>query len=187
MMRIITGTARGIKLATLEGDATRPTSERAKEAVFSMIQFDIEGRNVLDLYAGSGQMGLEALSRGAKNATFVDSSRAATDIIAANAKKTHLDASSRIITADCNGFISRLNEKFDLVFIDPPYALHAVAGALEGLLEKGALKSTSTIVCESSEEDIFEMKPELASKFNVLRRAKYGVAYITVLNPKGDL
>ena len=185
MMRIITGTAKGIKLATLDGDATRPTSERAKEAVFSMIQFDIEGRDILDLYAGSGQMGLEALSRGAKSATFVDSSRAATDIIAANAKKTRLDASSRIITADCNGFISRLNEKYDIVFIDPPYALRAVAEALKGLLQKGALKKTCTIVCESAEEDIFEGEPELADRFNVLRKAKYGAAHITILNPKG--
>ena len=81
MMRIRTGRARGTKLVTLEGNNTRPTSERVKEAVFSMIQFDIEGRNVLDLFAGSGQMGLEALSRGAEKATFIDNSKAAVNVI----------------------------------------------------------------------------------------------------------
>ena len=86
MMRIITGTAKGIRLKTLEGNATRPTSERVKEAVFSMIQGDIEGREVLDLFAGSGQMGLEALSRGAARATFIDSSREAMDIVKKNAE-----------------------------------------------------------------------------------------------------
>ena len=83
-MRIITGKARGIKLVTLEGENTRPTSERAKEAVFSMIQFDLEGREVLDLFAGSGQMGLEAVSRGAASATFVDKSRDAAAVISKN-------------------------------------------------------------------------------------------------------
>lgn len=86
-MRIITGKARNIPLKTLEGDDTRPTSERVKEAVFSMLQFEIEGRRVLDLFAGSGQLGLEALSRGASHATFIDNSRAASDIIIENAKK----------------------------------------------------------------------------------------------------
>ena len=87
-MRIITGRARGIRLKPLEGEATRPTAERVKEAVFSMLQFDLEGREVLDLYAGSGQMGLEALSRGAERATFIDSSREAMEIVKANATST---------------------------------------------------------------------------------------------------
>ena len=88
MMRIITGRARGIQLVTLEGDMTRPTSERAKMAIFSSLQFELEGRRVLDLFAGSGQLGLEALSRGAKKATFSDSSRDAIDIVMKNAKKS---------------------------------------------------------------------------------------------------
>ena len=88
MMRIITGSAKGKKLVSLEGDATRPTSERIKEAIFSSIQFDLEGRRVLDLFAGSGQMGLEALSRGASKATFIDLSREAMDIVKQNAKTT---------------------------------------------------------------------------------------------------
>ena len=97
-MKIITGIARGMNLETLEGDATRPTSQRVKEAVFSMIQFDIEGASVLDLFAGSGQLGLEALSRGAKKATFSDSSRDAVDIVMRNAKKSRLFDKCRIST-----------------------------------------------------------------------------------------
>ena len=88
MMRIITGKAKGIRLKTLEGEATRPTSERAKEAVFSMIQFEIEGRTVLDLFGGSGQLALEALSRGASSAIVSDASKAAVDVIRKNAEKT---------------------------------------------------------------------------------------------------
>lgn len=186
MMRIITGTARGIRLATLEGEATRPTSERAKEAVFSMIQFDIEGRSVLDLFAGSGQMGLEALSRGASNATFVDSSGAAADIVKTNAKRTKLEGRCRIFCRDYKNFLRYENGRFDIVFIDPPYALHAVPESLSALLECGMLKNTSVVVCESAEEDVFSQHEELREMFEVKRKAKYGVAHITLLSPKGE-
>ena len=103
MMRIITGRARGVKLATLEGDNTRPTSERAKEAVFSMLQFDIEGREVLDLFAGSGQMGREAVSRGAASAVFVDKSRDAMAIIGKNIEKTGLNVKKELKILERNG------------------------------------------------------------------------------------
>ena len=116
MMRIITGKARGVRLKTLEGDATRPTGERCKEALFSMIQFDIEGREVLDLYAGSGQLGLEALSRGAASATFVDKSKQATGIINENIIKTKLLDGSRVICSDVTDFIRtvRGRKKYDI-------------------------------------------------------------------------
>jgi len=96
MMRIITGSARGVKLETLEGETTRPTSERFKEAMFSMLQFDLEGRAVLDLFGGSGQLGLEALSRGAASCTFIDAARAAADVIIANARTCKLFERCRI-------------------------------------------------------------------------------------------
>ena len=99
-MRVITGTARGTKLATLDSDATRPTSDKVKEAIFSMIQFDLEGRVVLDLFGGSGQLALEALSRGAERAVIVDSSREATAIVIDNAKKTKLFEKCRVSTSD---------------------------------------------------------------------------------------
>ena len=106
MMRIITGSARGTKLVTLEGETTRPTAERVKEAVFSMLQFEIEGRMVLDLFAGSGQLALEALSRGAAKATMIDTSRDAVAVIMENAKKTRLFDRCRISCADSISFIN---------------------------------------------------------------------------------
>ena len=180
-MRIITGKARGVKLLTLEGENTRPTSERAKEAVFSMLAFDIEGREVLDLYAGSGQMGLEALSRGAMRATFIDNSAAAIDIIKKNIIKTKLIDGAICLKSDVNDYLKRAKGKYDIIFIDPPYAIRGVALALEILLERKLLKSTSIIVCESEEENIFENNPTLEKYFTVKRAAKYGMAHITVL------
>ena len=184
-MRIITGRARGIKLNTLEGENTRPTSERAKEAVFSMIQFDIEGREVLDLFAGSGQMGLEAVSRGAASATFIDKSKDAAKIINQNIEKTKLSPYCRLFNSDVNDFIrvTRGKKKYDVVFIDPPYALRAVVPTLKALLDSDMLKSTSIIVCESEEADIFESDVAFGEKFEVIKRAKYGMAHITIVKP----
>lgn len=184
-MRIITGKARGIKLNTLEGENTRPTSERAKEAIFSMIQFDIEGREVLDLFAGSGQMGLEAVSRGAASATFIDKSKDAARIISQNIEKTKLSSFCRLFNTDVNDFIriTRGKKKYDVVFIDPPYDLLLVAPTLKALLDGEMLKPTSIIVCESEEKDIFESDAALGEKFEVLKRAKYGVAHITIVKP----
>ncbi len=183
MMRIITGKAGGIRLDTLKGDNTRPTSERAKEAIFSMLQFDIEGREVLDLFSGSGQMGLEALSRGAASATLVDRSKEAISVIKKNAEKTKLAPYCRILCADVKDFIntSREKSKYDIVFIDPPYALHAHSDVLSALLGKCLLKNSAVIVCESEEPNIFEAFPELAKNFEVIKKAKYGVAHITML------
>lgn len=188
MMRIITGKAKGIKLETLKGDNTRPTSERAKEAVFSALQFDIEGREILDLYAGSGQMGLEAVSRGAKSATFVDKAKDAAAIINKNIEKTRLQDSCRVYCSDVSDYIrtAKGRRKFDIVFIDPPYALRAVPQTLSALLGADLLKATSIIVCESEEEDIFENSPELSKKFEVIKRAKYGAAHVTILTPKKE-
>ena len=184
-MRIITGRARGVKLNTLEGENTRPTSERAKEAVFSMIQFDIEGRDVLDLFAGSGQMGLEAVSRGANSAAFVDKSRDAAKIISQNIEKTKLSESCRLFNSDVQDFIrvTRGKKKYDVVFIDPPYALRAVAPTLRALLDAEMLKNTSIIVCESEEADIFESDAALSEKFEVIKLSKYGMAHITIVKP----
>lgn len=126
MMRIITGKAKGVRLATLEGDHTRPTTERVKEAVFSMLQFDIEGRKVLDMFAGSGQMGLEALSRGAVSAVFIDNTKAACDVVRKNIERTHMEAESQIYCGDFETILQQLSlgknakKQFDLVFMDPP-------------------------------------------------------------------
>lgn len=183
-MRIITGRARGVRLSTLAGENTRPTAERTKEAIFSMIQFEIRGARVLDLFAGSGQMGLEAVSRGAAYAVLCDRARDAVEIIRQNALKTRLATDCEIL---CNDFESvlrmrRNREAFDLVFLDPPYAIGAIPKALELLVEYGLLKTDATVVCESaSEEDVFAGDAALESHFEVLRRARYGAAHVTLL------
>ncbi len=186
MMRIITGRARGVKLLTLEGENTRPTSERAKEAVFSMLQFEIEGRAILDLFAGSGQMGLEAVSRGAASAVLVEKSKEAAAVITKNIEKTKLGDACRLYSGDVFDYIRMMRgrSKFDIVFIDPPYALRALPGVLTALLEADMLKPTSTLICESEEADIFENVPTLKEYFEVVKCAKYGVAHITVLSMK---
>lgn len=186
MMRIITGKARGTKLNTLEGDATRPTSERAKEAVFSMIQFELEGREILDLFAGSGQLGLEALSRGASSVVFVEKSPKAATVIDSNIKKTKLNG-AKTVCSDVDSFINTMKKrsKYDIIFIDPPYALHAAAKTCDNLFNAGMLKETSIIICESEEEDIFDSLEEVRNKFEVIKKSKYGVAHITILKPRG--
>lgn len=185
-MRIITGSARGVKLTTLEGEATRPTAERTKEALFSMIQFDIEGRRVFEPFGGSGQLSLEALSRGADFAVIGDSSRGAIEIIKQNAEKCRLSENCRIVLSDAKALISRLEgEKFDLVFLDPPYALGAIPGVLRSLLDFNLLKPTSIIVCETaSPDDVFAGDNDLSDRFTIKKSTKHGIAYITLLLPK---
>ena len=188
-MRIITGIAKGIQLTTLEGETTRPTSERAKEAIFSAIQFDLEGRRALDLFAGSGQLGLEALSRGAESAMFIDASPEAMTIIKENAKRTKLFDHSRFLISDYRSYIRKAAGKdtFGLILIDPPYGLRCVGDALERILHAGIASPGCLVVCESGEEDIFAAKAYLARHFDEIKRAKYGVSYIRILQYKGDV
>ena len=186
MMRIITGRARGIQLVTLEGDMTRPTSERAKMAIFSSLQFELEGRRVLDLFAGSGQMGLEAVSRGADHAVLVDQSKDAVKVITKNAEKTRLAEDCTIICADFSEFLRqrRGKEPFDIVFIDPPYAMKACKAAVEALLENRLLKPHGIVVLESAEPDPLGVDTPLAEKFDVVKSARYGAAYVNILTPR---
>ena len=182
-MRIITGRARGAQLYTLPGETTRPTSERAKQAIFSMIQFGIEGREVLDLFAGSGQMALEAVSRGAAHATVCDSYRAACDIIEKNIRKTRAEAEVTLICADYAEALKRLRGrvKFDIVFLDPPYNKGLVGSALKLLWQYDLLKPTSVIVCESGGEDI--LAGGVQDKYEIIKTSKYGIASVTLLKP----
>ncbi len=174
-MRIITGSARGTKLETLAGEETRPTIERVKEAVFSMIQFDIEGRRVLDLFGGSGQMGLEALSRGAQVCTLVDNNPDAVAIIKRNAQKTHLYEKCRVISTDWNLFLRGTKEQYDIVFLDPPYALRLLEPALRRLTEKNLLAEHALVICEDGTDEI----PEIPG-LRMVRHQKYSHVYITV-------
>ena len=175
MMRIITGSAKGKKLVSLEGEATRPTSERIKEAVFSSIQFDVEGRRVLDLFAGSGQMGLEALSRGAARATFIDLSREAMEIVKQNAKITGFFEVSHFLVSDWRNYIRKASgrEQYDLVFIDPPYAMECCADAANYLAEKELIIPGAILVLESGEEEILPEDSRLAG-YRVIKSTHYG-------------
>ncbi len=185
-MRIITGSARGIRLETLEGDKTRPTAERVKEAIFSMIQFDLTDAFVLDLFAGSGQMGLEALSRGAEKAHLVDNSAKAVEIIKKNAQKTHLFERCRVVTGDFADFLRSANGKYkyDFVFLDPPYGSGMLKASLERIAEYDILSDGAWIICEDETDDVFCGNAALADKYNIEKQNRYGRVYITVLSRK---
>ena len=147
-MRVITGKARGINLKTPEGLQTRPTADRVKEALFSIIQFDIPGARVLDLFGGTGQLGIEALSRGAKSATFVDASNTACNLIRENLKRTRLQEESRVICSDYLAFLGRCSEKYDIIFLDPSYAEVFLENALNRITEIDILQSGGIIITE---------------------------------------
>ena len=182
-MRIITGKARGVRLETLEGLTTRPTSERTKEAVFSMLQFDIAGKTVLDLFAGSGQMGLEALSRGATRAYMIDRSKNAFEIIKKNIQKSRLVDGSVALCEDSLSFLKRHNgEKFDIVFLDPPYATELINDALSILIQRELLNDGAMLVCESDRFEILGV--ENSRKYVIIKTMKHGVAHISVLKLK---
>ncbi|MBQ8552454.1 MAG: 16S rRNA (guanine(966)-N(2))-methyltransferase RsmD [Clostridia bacterium] len=185
-MRIITGTARGTRLETLDGEATRPTAERVKEAIFSMIQFDLPDAFVLDLFAGSGQMGLEALSRGAEKAHMVDKSSEAVAIIKKNAQKTHLFERCRIVTSDFADFLRASNGKYkyDFIFLDPPYGSGMLTKALSMLADSDLLSDGAWIFCEDETDDIFGGDTALAERYDIEKQNRYGRIYITVLTRK---
>ena len=147
-MRVITGKARGVALKTPEGMKTRPTADRVKEAMFSIIQFDLPGAKVLDLFAGTGQLGIEALSRGAQSAVFVDELDAACKLVKENLRRTKLETQGRIVRSDYLSFLSNCNEKFDFVFLDPPYAEVFLENALKKITEIDILQSGGIIVTE---------------------------------------
>jgi len=147
-----------------------------KQAVFSSIQFNIEGRTVLDLFAGSGQMGLEALSRGAASAMFVDSSAEAMDIVKTNIEKCRFGDRSRTLISDYRNYIRKAKGKytFDLIFIDPPYASGAATDAVKRCIESGLAAPGCIFVCKSSEASDAASVPEIAERVTVLKQTQYG-------------
>ncbi len=145
-MRVITGSARGMTLRTLEGNDVRPTTDKVKEAVFSAIQFEIEGRRVLDLFAGSGQLGIEALSRGAESAVFVDSDKDAVKVIKENLAKTKLDSLAWVAQTDSIAFITMTDKIFDVAFLDPPYGKGLLQKALSKIGEH--IAEGGIVICE---------------------------------------
>lgn len=174
-MRVITGLARGRKLVALEGLDTRPTSDKVKEAEFSMIQFEIEGRNVLDLFAGSGQLGIEALSRGAKHATLVDANPEAVKIIRENLVRTGLSDKASVAAGDAEQFLTHTKAVFDIVFIDPPYSKGFIDKVLP--LTVPHVSEHGVIICEAARIDEV---PDSAGDFKLVRQNNYGKTQLAV-------
>ena len=168
-MRVITGFARGRRLETLPGEATRPTTEKVKESLFSAIQFDIEGRRVLDLFAGSGQLGIEALSRGASGCVFVDKNTEAVQIIRRNLQATGFSAQAQVLGTDALTYLTRPGDRFDLVFLDPPYASDLMLLALEKVVP--LVNDGGILVCEV--EGDTEL-PSRIDRFSVAKTYRFG-------------
>lgn len=147
-MRVITGTARGITLKTPDGMLTRPTSDRVKEALFSIIQFDLPGARVLDLFGGTGQLGIEALSRGATSAVFVDAREDACRLIRENLKRTKLEQNAKVLRSDYLDYLKRSTEKFNIILLDPPYAEVFLENAMKIITEIDILESAGIIIAE---------------------------------------
>jgi len=176
-MRVITGTARGRKLGQLQGMETRPTTDQVKESMFNIIQFDIEGRRVLDLFAGTGQLGIEALSRGAASCTFVDQRRDAVALVRANLKHCALEDRARVVLAESIGFLSTVREPFHLIFLDPPYQTNLLENALKKIVEIDILAENGIIICESSADRIL---PETEAPYRKGKEYRYGKIKLTV-------
>ena len=173
-MRIITGSKRGKKLAALEGEAVRPTTDRVKESLFNILQFQLEGRRFLDLFAGSGQIGLEALSRGAAKAVFVDASRDSIRVVEKNVKACGMTDQAQIVCADFAAFLRGNREKFDIAFLDPPYRTGLLEQALPLVAQR--MNPGGVILCEHPKD---EALPEAAGAFRLHKTYRYGKIMLT--------
>ena len=176
-MRVITGKARGVQLKTPQGLKTRPTTDRVKEAMFSIINFDIPGARVLDLFGGTGQLGIEALSRGAKSAVFVDAGEDACKLIRENLKRTKLERDGRVVRGDYMDYLRRCRENYEIIFLDPPYAEVFLENALKCITEIDILQSGGIIVTERP------LGKELPWEFEGYTRSrdyKYGNTLVTI-------
>jgi 16S rRNA (guanine966-N2)-methyltransferase len=176
-MRVITGSAKGRRLKELKGMEARPTTDRVKESIFNIVQFRVEGRRVLDLFAGTGQLGIEALSRGAKSATFLDMRPEAIRLVRENLVFCKLEGRAKVLLGDALGFLGRTDETFDLIFLDPPYGSDLLKNSLEAIARFDILSDHGIILCESS---VTELLPELPPPFREGRAYRYGKIKITV-------
>jgi len=176
-MRVITGKARGVTLKTPDGLQTRPTTDRVKEALFSIINFDIPGSRVLDLFGGTGQLGIEALSRGAKSAVFVDAGEPACRLIRENLKRTKLEADGKVVRSDYLAYLNRCREQFDIIFLDPPYAEVFLENSLKRIAEIDILQSNGIIV---TERPLGKELPWELEGFSRSKDYKYGNTLLTI-------
>lgn len=178
-MRVITGLCRGRKLVTPAGLDVRPTADNVKESVFSIIQFSVEGRRFLDAFAGSGQMGIEALSRGAAAAVFVDSSRQSLDAVKKNLSATGLEKNAKIVKGDTLAYLSSCGECYDIAFLDPPYRTGLLQSALA--LMPSVMSKNGIVICE---HPVDEMTDESVGRLLLKKRYKYGKIMISVYSDK---
>ena len=181
-MRVITGTARGRRLKELQGMETRPTTDKVKESLFSIIQFDIEGRRVLDLFAGTGQLGIEALSRGAAEAVFVDWRPDAVRLVQENLALCGFTDRARVKSGDALAYL-KSGEKFDLIFLDPPYAAGLLGPALEEIARFDICREHGIIVAESAADKVL---PELPAPYRLYREYRYGKIRLSVYHRSGN-
>ena len=182
-MRVISGTARGRRLKELPGMDTRPTTDKVKESLFNIIQFDIEGRKVLDLFGGTGQLGIEALSRGAARCTFVDMNRQAAAIIRENVASVGFADRAAVQQGDAMAFLSGCREKYDLIFLDPPYQTQLLENCIQAVTKFDILSEHGIMVCESAQE---KQLPELDSPYEKGREYRYGKIKLTVYRRQGS-
>ncbi len=176
-MRVIAGKAKGMQLHTPDGMLTRPTTDRVKEALFSILQFDLPGAKVLDLFGGTGQLGIEALSRGAASAVFVDSRRETCQLIRTNLEKTHLASDARVVQSDYLEYLNRCREKFNLILLDPPYAEVFLENSIKRITEIDILQQGGIIAAERP------LGKELPWEFQGFTRSKdykYGKILLTL-------
>ena len=173
-MRVIAGQAKGRRLKAPKGRELRPTGDRVKEALFNILPHDLSGRKVLDLFAGTGNLSIEALSRGAEEAVLVDVSREATQVIEENVRALGLTARSRVLTASTFPsvrMLSRKNERFDLIFLDPPYDKELVGETLKAIAAEGLLAESGVVVAEHS---VREKVQERYGALVLTDRRRYG-------------
>ncbi len=176
-MRVVAGTARGTVLKTPEGMLTRPTADRVKEAVFSILHFDVQNAVVLDLFGGTGQLGIEALSRGAKRAVFVDHQAKACELIKENLRRTKFTQLGSVVRSDYLEYLKRTKEKFDIILLDPPYAEIFLENALKSIGEIDILQSDGIIVTERPVDKVLDVQ---MPGFVRSRDYKYGKTLITL-------
>ena len=180
-MRVITGLAKGKRLKTLEGNDVRPTPERVKEAVFSAIQFELEGRSFLDLFAGSGQMGIEALSRGAAFCLFADANPEAAEMVRANLAHTGFTEQAKVIRGDYAAVLAGLDRTFDFIFLDPPYAAGLLPKAAE-LCER-VLSPVGLLICEHPKE---QQLPNAIGSLQRVKLYKHGRVHFSLSKREGN-
>ena len=183
-MRVISGLARGTKLKTIDEMTTRPTLDRVKESLFNILQNQIKNSVVLDLFAGSGALGIGALSGGAAKAYFCDTIRDAINVLKENLNKTRLISKAEVLNVDYKKALNNINESFDLIFLDPPYKLDIAVDALKSIINNNLLKSEGIIVIETDEIDRDINELYNLSEIDIIDKRKYGRANLIFLKRK---